>query len=47
MAKTLLTYTAGLVVVYLLVSHATDAGRLVSATTSGYAQSVKVLQGRG
>lgn len=41
-----LTYTAVLVGVYLLVSHATDAGRLLSAAGSTYVGGVKVLQGR-
>ncbi len=47
MIKTGMLYTAVLVGVYLLVSHATDAGKVITATSSGYAQGVKVLQGRG
>jgi hypothetical protein len=45
--RTVLTYTAVLVGIYLLASHATDAGRLLSAGFTGYQGSVKVLQGRG
>lgn len=42
-----LTYSAVLIGVYLVVSHATEAGKLLSSagsTASGYA---KILQGRG
>ena len=39
-------YTAGLVATYLLVSRATNAGRLLNSGTSAYVRSVRVLQGR-
>ena len=42
-----LTYTAVLVGVYLLVSHATDAGKLLTSAGGAYGGAVKVLQGRG
>lgn len=42
----ILTYTAVLVGVYLVVAHATDAGRLISSAGSAYSGAVKVLQGR-
>lgn len=44
--RTALLYTAGLVAIYLLVSHATEAGKLLGAGASGYALGVKTLQGR-
>jgi hypothetical protein len=44
--RTVLLYTAGLVAVYLVVSHATDAGKLLSSGGSVYATAVKTLQGR-
>lgn len=46
MLGTALTYTAGLIVVYLLVSHATDAGKLLGAGSSAYNSGVRTLQGR-
>jgi hypothetical protein len=44
--RTFLYYSAGLIAVYLLVSHATDAGRLINSAGSAYGGAVKVLQGR-
>lgn len=44
--RQVLYYTAGLVAVYLLVSHATDAGRLLQAAGSTYSEGVRTLQGR-
>jgi hypothetical protein len=44
--RTILLYTAGLVAVYLLVSNATGAGRLISAGSSAYTGAVRTLQGR-
>lgn len=46
MVKTALVWTGGLIAVYLLVSRATDAGRLLQSGASAYASSVRVLQGR-
>lgn len=45
--RTVLYYTAGLIAVYLLVSHATGAGALIKAGGGVYTSSVKALQGRG
>jgi hypothetical protein len=47
MLRQVLVITGGLVVVYLLVSHATGAGKLLSTAGSVYTGGVKVLQGRG
>lgn len=44
--RNLLLYTAALVGVYLLVSNATGAGRLITASGNVYAQGVRTLQGR-
>lgn len=44
--KTAIFYTAVLVGVYLIVSNATGAGRLLSAGFNGYQGSVRTLQGR-
>jgi hypothetical protein len=41
-----LGYTAGLVAVYLLLSHATEGGKLLSSAGGVYTGSVRVLQGR-
>lgn len=41
-----LTYTGVLIGVYLLVSHATDAGKLLTSAGSAYTGAVKTLQGR-
>ncbi len=46
-AGTVVKYTAGLVAVYLLVSNATGAGRLLTSGGNAYARAVKTLQGRG
>lgn len=46
MLRTALMYTAGLVVVYLVVAHATGAGDLLRAAGSSYSGAVKTLQGR-
>jgi hypothetical protein len=42
-----LAITGGLVALYLVVAHATDAGKLLSSAGSAYGGAVKVLQGRG
>jgi hypothetical protein len=42
----ILTYSAVLIGVYLLVSHATDAGTLLKAGSSAYSGAVQTLQGR-
>ena len=47
MGKKVLTYTAVLVGTYLVVSRATDAGKLLTSGASAYSQVVKTLQGRG
>jgi hypothetical protein len=44
--KQALFYTAILVGVYLLVSHASDAGKLFTSAGNAYVGGVKVLQGR-
>lgn len=44
--RTILVYTAVLVGVYLVVSHATDAGNLLSSAGSTYTGAVRTLQGR-
>lgn len=41
-----LKYTAALISIYLLVSHATEAGRLLSSGQGAYSGAVKTLQGR-
>lgn len=46
MIRTGMAYTAGLIVIYLLVSHATDAGKLLTAGGGVYNGGVKTLQGR-
>lgn len=45
--RQVLTLTAVLVGVYLVVSYATGAGQLLGSAASAYQGSVKVLQGRG
>jgi len=47
MLKKGILYTFIVVGVYIAVAHATDAGRLLTATAGGYATAVKALQGRG
>ena len=44
--RQVLTYTAVLVGVYLVVSYATNAGSLITASSGAYASAVKALQGR-
>jgi hypothetical protein len=44
--KQALFYTAILVGVYLVVSNATGAGKLLTSAGSAYVGGVKVLQGR-
>jgi len=44
--KKILMGTGILVGLYLLVSHATEAGKLLTSTEGAYAGGVKVLQGR-
>lgn len=44
--RTVLVGTGVLIAVYLLVSNATDAGRLLASGGSVYVQGVRVLQGR-
>lgn len=46
MLKTIALYTFVVVGVYIAVAHATDAGRLLTATGGAYATGVKALQGR-
>lgn len=46
MVRQVLYYSAGLIAVYLLVSHATDAGKLLTNAGSAYSGAVKTLQGR-
>jgi hypothetical protein len=41
-----LTVTAGLIVVYLVVSNATGAGQLLTSAGSAYKGAVTALQGR-
>jgi len=41
-----LGYTAALVAVYLVVAHATAAGKLLTSAGSVYTSSVRTLQGR-
>lgn len=45
--KKALTYTAILVGIYIVVSNATDAGRLLGSGSKAYNSAVKTLQGRG
>lgn len=40
------TYTAVLVGTYLVVSRATNAGKLLNSSASAYARAVRALQGR-
>ena len=47
MTKELLTMTATLVGLYLVLVHASGFSRSVSALSSAYTGSVKTLQGRG
>ena len=44
--RTALTYTAILVGTYLVLSYATNGGKLISAGSNAYVAGVKVLQGR-
>lgn len=46
MGKKFLSYTAGLIATYLLVSRATDAGKLLTSSASAYSTAVKTLQAR-
>jgi len=46
MLKKFLVGTGVLIGIYLLVSHATDAGKLLTSASGAYAGGVKVLQGR-
>lgn len=46
MLKSALVWTGGLIAVYLLVSQATGAGRLLQSGASAYVSGVRVLQGR-
>jgi len=46
MVRTVLFGTGSIIVVYLLVSHATEGGRLLSAGKDAYIGAVKTLQGR-
>jgi hypothetical protein len=43
----ILTITAGLIAVYLIVANATNAGKFLTAAGGVYQGSVRVLQGRG
>jgi len=45
--RQVVTLTAVLVGVYLVVSYATNAGQLITAGAGGYTQAVRALQGRG
>jgi hypothetical protein len=42
----ILYYSAALIATYLIVSHATDAGKLLTSTSGAAAGVVKVFQGR-
>lgn len=44
--KAVIFYTAVLVGTYLVVSHATGAGRLLNIGFTGYSGAVRTLQGR-
>lgn len=44
--KTLLVGTGVLIAIYLIVSNATNAGKLITAGGNAYAGGVRVLQGR-
>jgi hypothetical protein len=44
--RTVLTYTAVLVGAYLLASHLTGAGQLLTSAGGTYVAGVKALQGR-
>jgi hypothetical protein len=44
--KKALFYSAALIGTYLLVSHATDAGKLITSGGSAASQFAKTLQGR-
>jgi hypothetical protein len=44
--RTVLVYTGGLIAIYLLVSHATEAGKLLTSAGSVYTGGVRTLQGR-
>lgn len=45
--RTFLFYSAGLIGLYLVVSYATGAGRVLSSAGTAAAGYAKVLQGRG
>lgn len=45
--RTVIVGTFAIVAVYLVVSNATGAGKLLSAAGNAYSGGVKVLQGRG
>lgn len=44
--RTLLVGTGALIALYLIVSNATDAGKLLTSTEQAYVGGVKTLQGR-
>lgn len=45
--KKALTYSAGLIALYLVVQNAAGSGNLISRGAQGSAQLVKTFQGRG
>lgn len=44
--KKVVTYTFGVVALYIVVANYTGAGKLLTAGAGAYATSVKALQGR-
>lgn len=46
MGKKFLSYSAGLIGLYLIVAHGSAAGRVISDGAKGGSQFVKTLQGR-
>ncbi len=46
MGKKLILYSFGAIALYLVVTHATGAGTLISDTTKGGASVVSAFQGR-
>lgn len=46
MARKIIVYGFGAIVLYLVVTHATGAGTLIKDTTAGGSSVVKAFQGR-
>lgn len=46
MGRKALTYGAGLIALYLVAAHASEAGRIFTAGASGGSRVIRTLQGR-